>query len=118
MKKLLTAFGVAALLIGGAGTALADSGSSETDNEVTCGENNDVNDNDVYAGADGIEVCNDDEAPLDGRILINGSGVTADGDNDNGDTTGWIRVGPGGVKCGEGDSTAEEGTDCEVAPPA
>jgi hypothetical protein len=80
------------------------SGSTETtvyENDVTCGDNNDVGGLDVFVGPGGVEICSDDDspAPLQGRIMAAGdpasqSGfVGADGDKDNpGQGSGWIGI--------------------------
>ena len=79
----------------GPGTDASDCPSGSTgettyDNDVTCGENNDVGGFDVFVGASGVEVCNDGGASApQGRIMASGdpanrSGyVGADGDKDN-----------------------------------
>lgn len=115
MRKLLaTAAGLAlagSLAFGPA--ALADRGSEDGKNQVTCGENHDVNGLDVYVGPDAIEACQDSEgADPQGRIYVDSSGVGIDGDADNADTpTGYAKVGSDGtVTCGSDGEDGEAGT--------
>lgn len=117
---------LAAGLMGIAAPALADvGGTSETDNDVSCGASpaavpggaTQVNvDGDADGGA--LVVCNDDDPDgpvnvIQGRIIVSGtqsgaesSGyIAVDGDKDNPpEALGWVRVNLGaedpGVKCG------------------
>lgn len=88
----------------GPGTEAGDCPSGTTgttvhDNDVTCGDNNDVAGFDVSAGPGGVEICNDggSSAPQ-GRVMASGdpanqSGyVGADGDKDNSpeQAQGWL----------------------------
>lgn len=110
-------------LMGLAGTALADgpSGSHEEDNvcdpvtgvcsdvwdnQVTCGAGTQAGGATVYAGPNGVEVCNDDaDLPIQGRAIAttdDGGYIAADGDADNApEAQGWIRVDQNGVRCGD-----------------
>lgn len=96
------------------------SGSSETDNQVTCVHTVGPSGYDVGAGAagnwlfvgtGGVEYCSDDDSGIDGRIvagLTGGPYVAADGDATNpAQTTGCLRIPgdpgttvPGPVSCG------------------
>ena len=113
----------AAAVFGIAGPALADgpSGSHEEDtvcdpvtgvcsevwdNQVSCGAGTDVGGATVYAGPNGVEVCNDDaDLPIQGRAIAtsdDGGYIAADGDADNAtEAQGWVRVDQSGVRCGD-----------------
>jgi hypothetical protein len=122
VKKLLIAFGALALSIGGAGTALANgpSGSSETNNQVTCSGGQDVNGTKVYAGPNGAETCSDQAgAPVQGRIVVSSDGYASiDGDGSNDPSAqGFVRVDQNGPTCGgttQTDSTAGSGVTCSA----
>lgn len=114
---------MALALSGIAGAALADgpSGSHEEDlvcdpttgvcttqwdNQVTCGTGTDVAGANVYAGSNGIEVCNDNaDLPMQGRVIVtsdDGGYIAADGDADNApEAQGWLRIDQGGIRCGD-----------------
>ena len=153
MRKLTLTAGLA-LALGLGGSALADGpgGSHEEDlvcdefgncttqwdNQVTCGTNNDVGGTDVYAAENGVEVCSDSaDLPIQGRIIAttdDGGYVAADGDGDNPEEAqGWARLDGSGARCGDiatdddtpaGNADATHPTtedtqeDCDQEPPA
>ena len=95
----------------------------EPDNEVQCGENNDVNGFDVYVGSNGFETCSDEDgAAIQGRVAggENESGyyLTIDGDATNEDQNeslgGYILLrSDGEIGCGPtggGDATDSDAT--------
>jgi hypothetical protein len=77
-----------------------------TENQVDCNEQNSqvsqqgIN---VYAGANGLEVCDDGgTTPIDGRVIVSKDGYASiDGDNSNpGAGNGYARVDQNGPHCG------------------
>ncbi|MDQ1403534.1 MAG: hypothetical protein QOG03_1850 [Actinomycetota bacterium] len=117
MKKFLVGAAAAAMLLSGAGAALANGPSGSTEdstNNVSCGGTR-TPAGTAYAGANGAEICNDGAgAPIQGRIIVsvNGAGsyAAADGDaNNNSNATGWSRLDSSGPHCGSGDATTKSG---------
>jgi hypothetical protein len=116
MRKLILIIGVLAMA---ATPVLADgpSGSHEEDtvdgttvydNNVSCGGGEATPAGTIYAGDNGVEVCNDGSGalPLQGRIIAtsdDGGYIAADGDRDNSpeQAQGWVRLDSGGVRCGD-----------------
>ncbi|HEX9713894.1 MAG TPA: hypothetical protein VGB52_15235 [Actinomycetota bacterium] len=91
-------------------------GSTDTtvwENNVTCGDGQDAGVGRIYAGANGVEVCNDGSGalPLHGRIIVtsdDGGYVAADGDRDNApEAQGWARVDGSGLRCGADDGSLD-----------
>lgn len=89
-----------------AASANGPSGSSESNNQVSCGAGTATAVAVVYAGTNGVEVCNDGTTlPLQGRVIATtdqGGYVAADGDAGNpAQAQGWIRIDATGVRCGD-----------------
>lgn len=112
----------AVVALGAASPAMADgpSGSHEENQTLTCAP-----DSNVYAGDDGIEICNDDDAtPVQGRIIVTsdqGGYIAVDGDSSSGQVLGgYVRIDGNGLHCSSGDqedSTTEEQPGCEPSAP-
>jgi hypothetical protein len=105
---------VAALTaLGGAAFADGPSGSTESNNQVSCGGGEATPAGTVYAGANGVETCSDDGSVPDGRIIVSieDQYISADGDADNpSEIQGWIRLDSNGVTCGgDGDDDSTDG---------
>lgn len=93
------------------------SGSTEKNNVVTCAEGTDTPVGRVYAGTNGVELCSDDNSAPDGRIIVSFEGqyITADGDSDNGQASGFVRLDSSGPTCStpqKQDATAGPGGAC------
>jgi hypothetical protein len=115
--KLVVAFVIAFALVPSVAWANGPSGSTEKNNTVKCGEGTDYPTGRAYAGANGVEICSDDNASPDGRIIVSFDGqyAAADGDKDNGAASGFARVDSSGVSCStpqKQDSTAGPGDTC------
>jgi hypothetical protein len=95
-------------------------GETVYDNDVTCGQNNDVGGFDVSVSGSGVEICNDGGAAgaPQGRVMASGdpanqSGyVGADGDKDNSpeQAQGWIGLTSEAgtpIACGDADGTRD-----------
>lgn len=113
MRKLAMLVGLLALA---AAPAVADgpSGSHEEDgspavwdNQVTCGSGTETPAAVIYAGPNGVEVCNSGgPVPVQGRVIATteqGGYIAADGDANNSpeQAQGWVRVDSNGVRCGD-----------------
>ena len=101
--KLFVAMLIAFVAAPGIASADGPSGSKERANQVKCGEGTDTPAGKLYAGSNGIEVCSDDNAAPDGRIIVDFSAqyAAADGDKDNGEqANGFVRLDSGGPTCG------------------
>ena len=124
-KKLsILALGALAASLSFGPAALADGPSGSTEdgaNNVTCGAGTETPTGaTVYAGTNGVEVCNDDQssAVINGRAIVSADGyATADGANDNtGTAYGYARVDGNGVTCGSEDpSAAASGAEADNA---
>lgn len=94
------------------------SGSKEASNQVTCANGTDTPAGKVYGGANGLEVCSDNNSAPDGRIIVSFDGqyAAADGDEDNGSQgNGFVRLDSGGPSCGGAknqDASSGPGEDC------
>jgi hypothetical protein len=94
------------------------SGSKESNNAVKCGDGTDTPVGRLYGGANGVELCSDDNASPDGRIIVSFDGqyAAADGDKDNPQQAqGWARLDSSGPTCStpqKQDSTQGPGGDC------
>ncbi len=69
----------------------------------------------IYAGTNGVEICNGDNSPPDGRIIITPGFIAVDGDPNNpAQGSGFLRIDSGGPTCGDAkhhDSTSK-GVSC------
>jgi hypothetical protein len=111
MRKLLFAGALAVSLAVVPALGDGPSGSHEEDgttwdNQVTCGSGVNTPVATVYAGTNGVEVCNDSgPLPIQGRAIVTteqGGYAAADGDSSNpGQAAGWVRVDRSGVRCGD-----------------
>ena len=113
MRKLLSVGALTVTLAVAPALADGPSGSHEEDgspavwdNQVTCGSGTNTPVATVYAGTNGVEVCNDGgPLPIQGRFIATteqGGYVAADGDSSNpGQAAGWVRVDRSGVRCGD-----------------
>jgi len=116
MRKLLIAATVVATLAALPVLADGPSGSTEKNssggytNNVKCGTgagNTDTPVATVYAGTNGVEICNDGDGalPVQGRIIATtdqGGYIGADGDKDNmAPADGWARLDSNGLRCGK-----------------
>jgi hypothetical protein len=91
---------------GPSGSHEEDGSPAVWDNQVSCGNGTDTPAATLYAGTNGVEVCNDGAVvPVQGRVIAttdDGGYVAADGDNNNpGQAAGWARVDSSGVRCGD-----------------
>jgi hypothetical protein len=95
------------------GDALNDPG----ENQVDCNEDSSVAEApiNVYAGTNGVEVCDDDSTtPIDGRVIVDfDEGYAAiDGDGSNpGPSSGYARLDPDGPHCGDDAHNQDSGAD-------
>lgn len=113
MKKLLLILGLCVAVAASPAVANGPSGSHEEDgspaawdNQVKCAQGTATPAGTIYAGGNGVEVCNDGGAvPVQGRVIATtdqGGYVAADGDGSNpGQAAGWVRVDSTGVRCGD-----------------
>lgn len=96
-----------ALADGPSGSHEEDGSPPTWDNQVTCGAGTATPVGVIYAGPNGVEVCNGGSGviPLQGRVIAttdDGGYIAADGDADNpAEARGWIRVDSSGVRCGD-----------------
>lgn len=117
--KLAAAFLLVFVLQPAVAWADGPSGSKEdAGNTVKCGEGTDTPAlGKVYVGANGIETCSDNNEAPDGRIIVSFEGqyVAADGEKDNGSTSGFVRLDSSGATCStpkQQDATAGPGGPC------
>jgi hypothetical protein len=118
-KTLLLVLVFTFTLVPAAAWADGPSGSKEdAGNTVKCGEGTDTPGlGKVYVGPNGIETCSDNNEAPDGRIIVSFDGqyIAADGDKDNGSTSGFIRLDSAGPTCStpkQQDATAGPGGAC------
>lgn len=118
MKRIIVLVLVTAVL-GVPAAALADgpSGSKENGNQVQCAEGTDTGTGKAYAGPNGVEVCSDDNSAPDGRVIVSFEEQYAsiDGEADNGDAEGFVRLDSSGPTCGgekNQDSSSGPGEAC------
>lgn len=115
--KLCSALLVALVVTPAVASADGPSGSKESSNQVKCGEGTETPAGKLYGGSNGIELCSDDNDSPDGRIIVDFGAqyAAADGDNDNGQASSFIRLDSGGPTCGsnqKSDATAGPGETC------
>jgi hypothetical protein len=71
-------------------------------------------------GANGFELCSDDNTNPDGRIIVafDKQYMSVDGDKSNGDSDGFVRLDSTGPTCGDDkhtDSSAGPGSSCTAS---
>ena len=109
--KVLAALVIALVAVPAIASADGPSGSKEKSNQVKCGEGTDTPAGRVYAGSNGIELCSDDNDAPDGRVIVSFDGqyAAADGDNDNGQASGFARLDSSGPTCSGKNQDASKG---------
>lgn len=111
---LLTALPVAALANGPSGSSEAKNG------QVKCAKGVVTPVATFYAGPNGVEICDSNNTPPDGRIIVTPGYASIDGDSSNpGQSSGFIRVDKSGPSCGDAthkDSTKKGGSCAPKAP--
>jgi hypothetical protein len=74
----------------------------------------------LYAGTNGIEICNADNTPPDGRIIITTGYIAVDGDPNNpAQGSGFLRIDSSGPSCGDAKHTdsTKKGVSCAPKAP-
>jgi hypothetical protein len=121
--KIALATTVFVIALPTAAFAKGPSGSNEaTNGQVKCGKGTVATPVGVvvYAGPNGAELCDGNNTPPDGRIIVTPNYVAIDGDPSNpGQSSGFIRIDKSGPSCGDTkhhDSTKPGGSCVPAAP--
>lgn len=118
-RKLVIASALFLVALPATALAKGPSGSSDT-GQVKCGKGTVTPVATFYAGPNGVELCDSNNLPPDGRIIVTTGYVSIDGDKSNpGQSSGFIRVDKSGPSCGDTkhvDST-KKGASCQPKAP-